>query len=419
MATNSSTFCIMPFTHIVTKTNGEFKLCCRSTPLYSVKDMGLFDVWNSEKFKRIRKQLLNSERPKECDSCWKLEDANVSSMRHRENSLKCVYGDYLKLLENLNDDYSMKTNPVSLELKLNNLCNLQCRMCHPADSTKWAKDWPLIADLQKHNEWTYRNVKEYNLVEHPYLCEWENHPTFFDDIRKLANGLDTVWFAGGEPLIDPMHYKILDVLAEENNNIKLQYATNLTKITFRKKHIMDYWRKFKGVLVGVSLDGLRDVFEYIRIHASFDSVVDNINTIRDMAEEEGLDIRLFTSCTFQIYNIFDLPEIFEFMLDNDIWIHSHRVTFPKYLSCQIIPKELKEPLTEKLQKYSDKSRYRPDLDVVVRKNLVRHINDNMNFLNGDDLSRYMPDFIKFSKLIDKSAGGKSLLDIRPEFGDYI
>ena len=417
-AQNSPTFCIMPFTHIVTKTTGEFKLCCRSWPLYSVKDKSLLEVWNSEKYKRIRKQMLSGQRPEECQTaCYYLEDKNVRSMRERQNILLCEYGDYWKVLDEVQTDYSMP-NIRSIELKLNNLCNLKCRMCHPADSTQWARDWPLIADMQKHNEWTYDSVEKYNLVENPYICEWENHPSFFEDLQELAGKLDTIWFAGGEPLIDPMHYKILDSLKDKGSNIRLQYATNLTKINFRGKSIIDYWRNFKGVLAGISFDGVGDVFNYIRTNADFDSVVANIKTVKNIAEKESLDIGLIAACTFQAYNIFDLPAIFNFVTDNKIWIHTHRVMYPRFLSCQVLPQKLKRMVSENISQYlldlEDKG-----LPLERYKNAKKNAIDSLAFLNGDDLSHLWPDFLKYSKIIDEATGSRLLEEVRPEIKEYL
>ena len=66
----SSTFCTLPFTHIATKTDGDLKLCCRSWPIGNIKEITIKELWNSDVYKNIRKQLLNSERPAQCHACW-------------------------------------------------------------------------------------------------------------------------------------------------------------------------------------------------------------------------------------------------------------------------------------------------------------------------------------------------------------
>jgi len=416
-AKNSSTFCIMPFSHMCTKTTGEIKLCCRSLPLYNVKEKTLLEVWNSKKMKRVRKQVLSGERPVECNACFSLEDKNVISMRQRQNKMKCLYNNYLETLDGLKEDYSMPEKVRSIELKLNNLCNLKCRMCHPVDSTQWAKDWPHISKLQKHNEWTYKNVEEHNLVEHPYLCEWENHPSLFEDLKVLSDNLDTIWFAGGEPLIDPMHYKILEML--KNKNITLQYATNLTKIIFKNKSVFEYWKDFKKITVNISLDGVGDTFNYIRTNADFNVVVKNIRTIQSIAKSESIDLLMIAACTVQVYNIFDLPDITEFAIDNGLWFHTHRVTWPRFLSCTVLPVKLKNEVVEKISEYLYSIKQRTDLDIAQHKNIIAHLIDNLNFLQGSDSSKYWHEFIEYSKILDKITGSKLLEEVRPELKEYI
>ena len=417
---NSPTFCIMPFSHITTKTTGEIKLCCRSHPLYNVNEKSLLEVWNSEKIKRIRKQMLSGERPPECEICYSLEDKNITSMRQRQNKMKFNRETYIGIMDELNDDYSMPNKIRSIELKLNNLCNLKCRMCHPVDSTKWAEDWSLVAELQRHNEWTYKNVKKYNLTEHPYLCEWENHPTFFDELNEIIETVDTIWFAGGEPLIDPMHYKFLNMIKDKGKTITLQYATNLTKLSCKDESIIDLWKSFKKILVAVSFDGVADVYEYIRTNANFNEVVDNIKTIQNKIEKESMNIILLGGCTFQAYNIFNLPDMFNFLIDNNIWIHTHRVSFPRFLSCQVLPKELKEVASKNIQSFLDNFiKRKKELETDVYKNTISHTTDVLNFLNAYDLSREWPNFLEYSRILDKATYSKPLEEVIPEIGRYL
>ncbi len=417
-AQQSSTFCIMPFTHIVTKTNGEFKLCCRSLPLYNVKDKGLLDVWNSKKYRQIRKEMLSGKRSKECKECWYLEDRNVRSMRQRQNIMKCERGNHLRVLNDLSSDYSLPPKILSIELKLNNICNLKCRMCHPVDSIKWAKDWPLISHLQKDNEWTYNNVKKHNLIKKPYLCEWEKYPSFFAELESISDTLETVWFSGGECLIDPMHYTILDKLKSKGKNINLQYATNLTKLNLGDRNIIDYWKYFKHIIVGISFDGLYDVFNYIRTNAKFSEVVKNIQLVKDATEKGLINTTIMGACTFQAYNIFDLPEMFDFLVNNEMLIHSHRVTYPRFLSCQILPKELKEIISKKINHYIEDVKKR-EWKMSTKKSVIKNSIDNLNFMNGEDLNFLWSQFLEYNKIIDKAVNSKPLEEVRPEIRKFM
>ena len=132
-ALSSSTFCLLPFIHMATKTDGDLKLCCRSWPIGNISKQSIKSLWNGNTYKRVRKQMLNSQRPPECDACWRHEDIGVRSMRQRYNKSRSKQ--YLNTLDNLSDNYTMPLQIPIIEAKLSNFCNLKCRMCHPLDST--------------------------------------------------------------------------------------------------------------------------------------------------------------------------------------------------------------------------------------------------------------------------------------------
>ena len=48
----SDTFCILPFTHLSTRPNGDITPCCRSRDtLGNIKEMSLEEAWNGENSK--------------------------------------------------------------------------------------------------------------------------------------------------------------------------------------------------------------------------------------------------------------------------------------------------------------------------------------------------------------------------------
>ncbi len=80
-ALKSKTFCILPFIHFKIGEEGV-KLCCRSETVSSLKENSALDIWNSDKYKQIRLQLLNDEKPEECERCWSDENIGVRSLRN-------------------------------------------------------------------------------------------------------------------------------------------------------------------------------------------------------------------------------------------------------------------------------------------------------------------------------------------------
>jgi molybdenum cofactor biosynthesis enzyme MoaA len=129
-------------------------------------------------------------------------------------------------------------------------------MCHPLDSTSWSKDWSEIEHLMEDaNGSTFRKVKEFNLTRKPYISGWENNENFWKEFKELAPYFERIEFAGGEPLIDPIHYRILHILEPYAKNIELKYSTNLTKLNYKKDNVMELWNNFKSVEIRKDLQG--------------------------------------------------------------------------------------------------------------------------------------------------------------------
>lgn len=417
-AQKSSTFCLLPFIHMATKTDGDMKLCCRSWPVGNIKDISMKELWNSDKFKQVRKQLLNSERPPECDACWRHEDIGVRSMRQRFNKTRTEM--FLPAVDKMADDYSMPFEIPVIEAKLSNFCNLKCRMCHPLDSTSWSKDWNEIEHLmQDANESTFRKVREYDLTTKPYISGWEDSEGFWQEMQELAPHFKKIEFAGGEPLIDPIHYKILHMLKPYGKNITIKYSTNLTKLNYKKDDILELWNHFKAVKLFISIDGVYDTYNYIRQLADFETVKQNIKKVNKHPKV----IYIAGACTLQIYNIFHLPQITDgFIEELDIDVHTHRVNYPKFLDCRVIPANLKAELVEQFKDYIQtiQNKTHANWTEERKRNAVSHIKDAINMLQGGDMPEQIESFIEFSDKLDaKQKVKKTWRELLPKLAKEI
>ena len=406
----------MPFIHLATKTTGDVKACCRAfPPSGNIRDESLEAIWNNSVQRKIRKALLNGERPIECGPCWQLEDANVHSLRQNRNKMLAeTYKE--RVIADLREDGTLPFKIPVLEIKSSNLCNLKCRMCHPLDSTSWAKDWRSIEHLMKeNNESTYQTIKELNVIKHPYINTWEMNDQFWKDFEALVPHFERIEFAGGEPLIDPMHYKVLDILKPHGEHITLKYSTNLTTLQFRGIKVIEEWMHFKEIDLAPSVDGIFDVYNYVRQLGDFESMVNNMLFLKEHPKIRNYMI----ACTFSIYNISTLPEIFHyFSNDIGVLVHSHRVQYPKFLDMRVIPPKLKRKIAVKLQDFVDSIETFPwnvEQKRMARKNTI----DNLNFLMSDDHSHLLPEFVEFSDMLDEKQNTTiSWRDILPELHEH-
>ena len=411
-----------PFTGLATREDGAIKVCCRSLPIANIKDMSLEEAWNSDKMKDVRRQVLNDERPDVCEPCFDLEDQGVQSLRQRhitDSSPESRINLYPNALDKLNDDYSMPFELPTIEIKINNLCNLKCRMCNPLDSTQW-KDWNSIVDHYKKEEnYLVDAVESLGLTKAPYVGIFEDKAHFWDNLEKLLPYFRRVEFAGGEPLMDPVHYKILDLLSKNGDNIEIKYATNGTKLGIKGgRTVHDYWPKFKSVAVNVSIDGLHDTYEYIRGNGKFSDVEYNIKEMKKIKTVS----RIVGAFTVQANNIMQIDKVIDYFLrEMKIVFYSHRVSYPRALSAQVLPKALKDQVVAKLEAMKPKIK---DYEIVkqhpiLEKITQQQIQDNINFLQAKDLNEYWLDCVDFNRKLDLSRNQGPFEKINPEFQGYV
>jgi hypothetical protein len=410
-----------PFTGLATREDGAITACCRSHPIGFIDKDNLETIWNNDTMRRIRKQVLNNERPPECEPCFSLEDQGVESLRQRHITNRIPESRinlYPNALNGLSEDYSMPFEIATMELKLNNLCNLKCRMCHPMDSTSW-NDWGEIKDYYKREgNIMYAIVEEHNLENKPFLDKFQDNPEWWNSLEKLLPYFRRVEFAGGEPLMDPQHYRILDMLSRYGHQIEIKYATNLSMLGKGSRNIYDYWPKFKSIAVNVSIDGMRDSYEYIRGNADYDIMIYNIKEIQNIKNIS----RIVGAVTVQVSNVLELDKIIEYFLDDlGIIFHTHRVEYPKLLSAQVMPLELRQLAVERLE--AVKSRVPLFKSCVEEPRLIPYtllqIQDNINYLEARDQSELWHDCVEFNHKLDKSRNQLSFETVTPEFKSYV
>ena len=411
-----------PFTGLATREDGAIKICCRSAPIGDIKDNTLEEIWNGDKMKEVRRQVMNDERPDVCEPCFRLEDQGVQSLRQRHTAgviPEARINLYPDALDALEDDYSMPFEMPTMEVKLNNLCNLKCRMCNPLDSTQW-KDWDQVTEFyKKENNFLIPTVDA--LVDTPgkYIDAFNDTDNWWESFEKLLPYFRRVEFAGGEPLMDPSHYKILDLLSKNGKNIEIKYATNGTTLGIKGgRTVHEYWPKFKSVAVNVSIDGLHDTYEYIRGNGKFSEVEYNIKEMKKIPTVS----RIVGAFTVQANNILQIDKVIDYFLkDMQIVFYSHRVNYPRALSAQVLPEDLKQAVVVKLEAMKSKIK---DYEIVkkhpvLEKITLQQIQDNINFLQARDLHEHWNDCIDFNRKLDETRNQGPFEKINPEFADYV
>jgi sulfatase maturation enzyme AslB (radical SAM superfamily) len=291
-------------------------------------------------------------------------------------------------------------------------------MCNPTDSTSW-NDWKEVEEFYvKENNYLVGVIKDLNLDRKPYLDKFDDNPNWWASFEKLLPHFRRVEFAGGEPLMDPQHYKILDMLKPYSKNIEIKYATNGTTLGISKgRTIHDYWPHFRSVAVNVSIDGIRDVYNYIRGNGDFNQIEENIKEIKKIPNVS----RVVGAFTAQAGNILQAAECIDYFINTmGIVFYSHRVSYPNCLSAQVLPQELKDIAIARLEEV----KLRVDSWNIVKKNPLlgkvthQQIQDNINYMQFKNQFNLWQDFLDFNFALD-STRNQNLLTVIPEFKDYV
>lgn len=409
-----------PFTGLATREDGAVKACCRSHPVGNIKCQTLEEIWNNNTMKRIRKSVLTNIRPPECEPCFKLEDQGVESLRQRHISgviPEARINLYPNALDALKDDFTMPFELPTMEIKLNNLCNLKCRMCNPMDSTSW-NDWNVVEKYyKKEDNFLVEKINTLNLQQKPFLDSFVDSPNWWESFEKLLPYFRRVEFAGGEPLMDPTHYKILDMLAPYGDNIEIKYATNLTMLGKSNRTVWQYWPKFKSVAVNVSIDGIGDSYEYIRGNASWAELLNNIKQIQTIPNVS----RIVGAVAVQVSNVLILDKMIKLFLDElGIVFYTNIVNYPNVLSAQVLPFDLKDLAIKRLQMAKlqvPEYKYVKENPILLNITLGQ-IDGIINYLHAVDQSDKWNDCVEFNSNLDATRN-QNFTSVTPEFENYV
>jgi len=329
----SKTFCMLPFMHIYGSAKGDLVPCCEAqeTPLNNPGETAQ-ESWNNENYRELRRALAEGERPERCNVCWHNEDSGIVS--NRQQWEKDNWEEFSDIIE-VNEDFSVSNNPKWIELKVSNFCNLKCIMCSTHSSYKRVQDLDIITKYQKDGHET-KLLRPTTLFES--LNKWP----------ELWESVHTLQFTGGEPIINKEHYDLLEAIPQHlKQRIRLRYASNLSYIKFKQYDLVKIWNEFQSVNIKVSMDGVEDVYNFIRRDGDWDNVHANM-----LALNNELTIDVAAGITVQAHNIFHMPEFYSFWKNSKVnlkFVTANILQTPRYLSPTVWPEEYREAIINKLK----------------------------------------------------------------------
>jgi organic radical activating enzyme len=330
------TFCILPFISMSNTNSGEYRVCCDSFGFGpTIQKDGAEEVWNSDYYKQLRVDLINGVQNKNCQSCWKVEKNGGYSMRKNENR---HYSDeeIQSIVNNVKDGH-VSSLPILFDFKLGNLCNLKCIMCcqlssslHESEVRTWQSKNIKLPKLLEYIEIEYKGENQ------QYRIDKSNCDVILENLQSVLPTLTTLRLVGGEPLINPFTFEIIDKIIQLGyaKNLELDIITNLSIVDdgFIKK-----LEQFKSVQLTCSYDHVDpDKFHFIRYPAIYSEFKSNFDKILSS------NVNVSISTTFSIFNIFDLEQILDEFEKLSIPISFNYVIDPNYFSIKYLNLEQKD-----------------------------------------------------------------------------
>lgn len=391
---NNDVFCIAPWTHLSSWTTNEVYPCCTSFPYSygSLNENTLQQLWNSDKIKQLRLNMLNGIRSDACSECYLSESMNKTSSRQMINEKLQHHFQYVP--ETKDDGTFERFNFIFWDLRLSNVCNFKCRSCGPDYSTSWYDESNEHSDLYQGDE-HYTQPKRIT-------------SNILKQLEPLYETVEAVYFSGGEPLLSEEHYHILNELNDhKKHDIVLMYNTNLSVLPH---HILNLWKNFNQLDIHVSVEGYKEKGELIRKGFDWNVFVENVKQFK----RELPHVRLYVDCLFQVLNSFHITELHQKLYEENIISHvdDFIVNFlvtPEYLSVEILDEVTKKQVCDNLQNHIQSFVIPHGGDVTSFKNCISYVQSGskqsliskfkrytnaLDMLRNEDVIQMFPELIK-------------------------
>jgi sulfatase maturation enzyme AslB (radical SAM superfamily) len=221
--------------------------------------------------------------------------------------------------------------------------------------------------------------------------------------------VEQIYFAGGEPLLMEEHYRILDELVRRGRfEVRLIYNTNFTHTDLKGRSVFEYWKKFKSVAVGASLDDMGARAEYIRKGTDWSVVRQNRQDMLDICP----DVDFYISPTLSIMNAWHLTEFHRAWVEQGLIraqdININILQDPPHYRVDIAPSDYKAQLQAKWTQHLEWLRPQDHLGRATQG-----FESAITFMNSTDNTPLIDTFWRKTHQLDEIRK-ENILDVIPE-----
>ena len=309
---------------------------------------------NTSYKKRRWQEMLEGKRPAECEYCWKIED-NTSEFSDRVFKSSEPWA-WPTLDEIKNSHWSQDYYPRYVELSFSNRCNYKCLYCNPSCSSTWnseakkfgpvkLENYTIDGPIEEKEEFRCQNIEQNPLVK----AFWKWWPDLVKHIHSFR-------LTGGEPLLVPESYQIMDYIIEhraELSNFKF-FGIN-TNLGMTDEQFEKFLCKFKQIseiipeaVVFTSIESGKKESEYVRCGLDYDRFWKRVErlvseiprlTLTVMATYNILSVSSYLDTIKKVYKLKEKYHSSSRLYGTAVMLDTSYIRFPTFLDIRLGSKE--------------------------------------------------------------------------------
>jgi organic radical activating enzyme len=424
--TFAKTFCPSPWFHMRINNSGHYEYC-----RWAVKDnrnaQSSIQQQSPKEFFQsgmapVRQSLLDGKSLPGCHECYQMEQHGKVSGRQRQLLKIGVTEDQFV--------HTMQSSPwypefqstaitqghtgqcvQDWQIDLGNYCNSACIFCDPASSSKLASEFKKIGIIKE--------IPSASWTDNPDLVDY-----FVEHLQETP-AIAYLHFIGGETLITPAFRKILNSLVDCGlcEKISIGFTTNLT---VWDQEIVDLLCKFKQVNLGMSVECLTPLNDYIRHGSKLARVQTLLSQWITVAQQQDWLMQLRITPT--LFSIWHLDTVYEYAYQKNIAVEScNFLNDPAFMRPSVLPREFRSKIIDKLTNWVNQHAVESTATTIIntrdpniaKQQIIEDAGSYINYLTDQpDESYRLRDLVAYIKLLESSRQN-SILEHLPEYEPFL
>lgn len=356
--TKSKSFCGAKWLNATTWLGSGSTASCHHPPAHNIPldelENNFTAIHNTKHKKLMRKMMIEGERPRECEYCWKIEDIDDSKVSDRVFKTIIYKDEELEDIYNKPWDHDAQLK--TLEISFDRVCNLACSYCNASFSTTWARDIKkngayqnLVSDgaaaFQQDGSWVepYKNDEDNPYIQ-AFWKWWDN---------GLSTSLDELRITGGEPLMSGNTWKLLDWFNSQNSSMRFAINSNLIAKDEIIDNLIEKTKNIKQFVLYTSCETVGAHAEYIRDGLDYNQWKNNLVKILHNGNCRNINIMMTINslCLFSITDFFN--EILELKsrYGKHLTMSINLLRFPSFQSPLALPDHIKDHCRNRLEEW--------------------------------------------------------------------